>query len=110
MIMPGYKLNISLAPKDFKPFYKGNFFSVKRRTNGLSHSRIGVIVSKKNSKTATGRNMIKRLVMNFFRENKNFLDKFNPPTDFLIVTLTTASDIKDNKEAFIQELKNVISL
>ena len=110
MINARYKLNIALASKDFKPYYKGGFFSVKSKKNSLSNSRVGVIVSKKNSKTAVGRNMIKRLVMNFFKENKDFLDNMEPSLDFLIIILTTASDIKDNKEAFTQELNNVISI
>lgn len=109
MINAGYKLNISLA-KDLKPFYKGRFLLIKRKENGLINSRIGVLVSKKNSKTAVQRIWIKRTIMGFFLKNRDFLDRFNPPSDFLALVLTTASDIKDNKEAFIKELKDVISI
>jgi ribonuclease P protein component len=110
MISARYKLNISLAPKDFKPFYKGKILLVKTRENGLKHSRIGVLVSRKNSTSAVGRNWLKRTVYGFFQDNRRFLDEKNPPTDFLAMFLTSYSEIKDNKEILIQELNNVISI
>jgi ribonuclease P protein component len=110
MINAGYKFNISLAFRDFKPFYRGRFLLIKRKDNNLTNSRIGVLLSKKNSKKAVQRVWIKRTIFSFFKENKTFLDKYDPKSDFLIFILTTASDIKDNKEAFIKELKDVISI
>jgi ribonuclease P protein component len=110
MISARYKLNISLASKDFKTFYRGKSLLLKARANDLPHSRIGVLVSKKNSPLAVKRNEMKRLIYRFFEENKIFLQNFNPPSDFLAIILTTASEIKDNKEILIKELKNVISI
>jgi ribonuclease P protein component len=110
MISARHKLNISLATKDFKVFYGGDSLLVKQKTNNRSYSRIGVVVSRKNSSLAVGRNEIKRLVYRFFEENKSFLEKFSPPSDFIVIILTTAPHINDNKESLIKELKNVISI
>jgi len=110
MISARYKLNVSLASKDFRAFYRGRFFAIKKKENGLSNSRVGVIVSRKNSPLAVRRNEIERLVYRFFEENKPFLDVFSPPSDFLVIILTSYSEIKDNKEILIKELNNVISI
>jgi len=110
MISARYKLNISLALRDFKAFYKGKFFSVKRKENGLKVSRVGVVISKKFSRSAVKRNKIRRSIFRFFQENKTFLLRFNPPSDFLVIVLTTTSEIEDNKEILTKELKNVISI
>ena len=110
MISARYKLNISLANKDFKVFHRGKLLLIKAKANNLSHSRVGVTVSKKNSPLATERNGIKRLIYRFFEENKPFLEEFCPPSDFIVIILTTATYINDNKEILINELKNVISI
>jgi len=82
MIESGYKLKITPALKDFKTFYKNNLFFIKIKDNNLLNSRVGVIVSQKNIRLATKRNIIKRIIYHFFQENKAFLKNFNPPSDF----------------------------
>ncbi|MDD4930785.1 MAG: ribonuclease P protein component [Candidatus Colwellbacteria bacterium] len=110
MIKARYRLNVSLADRGLKPCFRGSFFAIKRRDNGLSHSRIGVVLSKRYSKKATARNKLKREIFNFFASNKDFLEDKSRAYDILIVILTTEANIKDNKEAFTKELNNVISI
>ena len=90
--------------------FRGSFFALKTRPNGSDHSRIGVVLSKKYSKKATARNKFKREIFRFFAENKAFLESYNPPSDIILITLTTEAKLKDNKEAFTKELTNVLSL
>lgn len=45
-------------------------FSVLRRANGMGYSRLGMAVSKKNCRKATGRNRIKRVIRESFRINQ----------------------------------------
>ena len=110
MINPRYRLNVSFTDRGFKPFFRGSFFALKRKLNGLDHSRIGVVLSKKYSRKATSRNRIKRDIFRFFQENRQFLDKHPDSSDIVLILLTTENQIKDNKEAFTKELKNVLSL
>jgi len=54
------------------------------------HSRVGIIVAKKNIRRAVRRNRIKRLVREQFR-----LNRFDPPVD-LVVLVRSAADQLDN--------------
>ncbi len=108
MISAKYKFNVSSAVKGGNIFYKGKFLLIKIKNNNLQHSRVGVSTSLKTSRYATKRNKLKRIIYCFFQENKGFLDNFNPPSDFLIIILAINLKIEDNKETFLQELKNVI--
>ena len=110
MISARYKLNVSLASKDFRAFYRSRFFAVKIKENGLPNSRVGVVVSRKNSPLAVKRNETEREIYRFFEKKRLFLDNFSPPSDFLVIILTSCSEIKDNKEILIKELNNVISI
>jgi len=110
MISAKYKLNVSLAFKDFKTFHRGKFLLVKAKENGLKRSRVGVVVSRKNSRLAVQRNWVERLIYRFFETNKRFLERFNPSSDFLVIILTTVSEIKDNEETLNNELNDVISI
>jgi ribonuclease P protein component len=110
MISARYRLNVSFTDRGFKPFFRGSFFALKKRLNGLDHSRIGVVLSKKYSKKATARNRIKRDIFRFFQENRQFLEKYPEPSDIVFILLTTENQMKDNKEAFTKELTNVLSL
>ena len=53
---------------------------VYRRENGLSHARLGLVVGKKCAKKAVERNLMKRLLREWFRLNRHAL----PPQDFII--------------------------
>ncbi len=108
MITARYKFNVALALRGGSVFYKGRFVFIKYNNNNLLHSRVGVIISRKTLRLATARNEIKRIVYRFFQENKQFLDNFSPPSDFLIIILAINPKMRDNKEDFLQELKNVI--
>lgn len=108
MINARYKFNIALAD-NFSTFYRGKFLLIKYKKNNLLHSRISVLVSRRNSPLSNKRNKIKRLVYNLFRVNKCFLNKYCPPTDFLII-ITTNMSYNYNQNEFIQELKNALSI
>jgi len=110
MISSGYKLKIMPSLRDFKVFYKDNFLFIKTKENGLLNSRVGVVVSQKNSRLATKRNAIKRLIYRFFQENRTFLDRFSPPSDFLVIIVVAAFNLKEHKDALMQNLKNAISV
>ena len=53
---------------------------IYRRENGLSHARLGLVVGKKCAKKAVERNLMKRLLREWFRLNRHCL----PPQDFVI--------------------------
>ncbi len=110
MISSRYKFKITPALKDFKVFYRDNLFFIKIKENNLLNSRVGVIVSQKNTRLATGRNAIKRLVYRFFQANAVFLDSFIPPSDFLVIILTDSFNLIEKKRALIQKLNNAISI
>lgn len=65
-----------LKPSEFQHVYSqkiwtGNReFAVNLRRNTLSHARLGLVVSKKVSKRAVDRNMIKRHIREWFRHNR----------------------------------------
>ena len=72
-----------LKPSEFQHVYRhknwtGNReFVVNLCRNQLSHSRLGLVVSKKVSKRAVDRNQIKRHVREWFRHNREALDGFD---------------------------------
>lgn len=107
---PKYRFKVSLTDRGFRSFFRGSFFALKAKPSGLSHSRIGVVLGKKYSKKAVSRNRLKRDIFRFFWENKGFLESYAVPSDIILIVLTTEAHIKDNKEAFIKELTNVLSL
>jgi len=110
MIESGYKFKITPTLKDFKIFHKNNLFFIKIKENNLLNSRVGVIVSQKNTRLATKRNLIKRLIYRFFQENKAFLNNFSPPSDFLVIIMSASFNIKEYKNILIQKLNNAISI
>ena len=50
------------------------FYTVLARPNQLAHARLGVIVSKKNARTAIARNRLKRVVRESFRTHKELIN------------------------------------
>ena len=52
---------------------KDRHFTVLYRSNGSDEARLGLAISKKNTKLATARNRLKRLVRESFRQNKDQL-------------------------------------
>ncbi|MBF0266343.1 MAG: ribonuclease P protein component [Gammaproteobacteria bacterium] len=61
----------------FDSAYKSSdkYFLVLGRKNKISHSRLGLAISKKSLKLAVSRNYIKRLVRETFRINSNIKQK-----------------------------------
>ncbi len=65
-----------LNQHEFKTVFSGakkagdRFFTILFKENGLEHSRLGVIVAKKNSKKAVERNRIKRLIRESYRHQQ----------------------------------------
>ena len=57
--------------------------------NSFSHPRLGLVVSKRNIKTAVGRNQFKRLVRETFRLNQYSL----PNKDFVIIAKKSAREL-----------------
>ncbi|MEX2126406.1 MAG: ribonuclease P protein component [Woeseia sp.] len=49
---------------------RDNFFTVLSRENGKDYARLGLAISKKNCRRATGRNRLKRLVRESFRHHQ----------------------------------------
>lgn len=65
-----------LSSADFQRVFKGtecrssdNAFTVLARHNGLDHARLGMAISKRFIKTAVGRNRVKRLIRESFRQH-----------------------------------------
>ena len=52
-------------------------YLVLARTNSLGWARLGLVVAKKNSRLATRRNRIKRVVRDTFRNQQQFLDSLD---------------------------------
>jgi ribonuclease P protein component len=52
-------------------------FTVIYNRNSLGFPRLGLVVGKKSSKSAVGRNRIKRILREIFRRNKNLFDSFD---------------------------------
>ena len=72
-----------LKPSEFQHVYShkvwtGNReFAVNLCRNQCTHARLGLVVSKKVSKRAVDRNMIKRHVREWFRHNREKLNGFD---------------------------------
>ena len=88
-----------LKPAQFKQVYShktwsGNReFAVNLCPNKHSYARLGLVVSRKVSKRAVVRNLIKRQIREWFRHNKQDLNGFD-----LIVTAKTSVATKTNTE------------
>jgi ribonuclease P protein component len=55
-----------------KPLKRTRHFVLRLNDNGLTHARLGIIVSKRFCKRAVERNMIKRVAREIFRFQFNF--------------------------------------
>jgi len=70
MLSKKYRLPVQSFFAERSKTIKNSFFIVRFKENNLSFNRFGVLVSKKVSKKATRRNMLKRMVFNFIKANK----------------------------------------
>lgn len=73
------------------------YFSIINKANQLSHSRLGIIVSKKSARKAVDRNRIKRIIRESFRLSYQFF----PALDLIVVVYPSVMTIK-NKQLFIE--------
>lgn len=63
-----------------KPLKRTRHFALRLSGNGLTHARLGIVVSKRFCKRAVERNMIKRMAREVFR----FRFSFFAPVDVLL--------------------------
>ncbi|MCZ6527266.1 MAG: ribonuclease P protein component [Candidatus Dadabacteria bacterium] len=56
---------------------RSKYFDILYVQNSLGYSRAGLVVSKKNVRSAVKRNRIKRLVREVFRNNKSLFDSLD---------------------------------
>ena len=82
---------------------KSDFFIIKKSDNNLAFSRFGVVIRKKVSKLAVGRNKIKRIIFDFIRFKK--LNKISGK-DILIIISPKTAELK--KEGIEKELTKLL--
>jgi ribonuclease P protein component len=74
---------------------RDNLFTVLSRKNGTDHARLGLAISKKHCRKATGRNRLKRLVRESFREHAAALEGLD-----LVVLGQADASLADNRTIF----------
>jgi len=106
MLGKKYRTPVQKFPRKAKTAYNGELFVIKKSTSGLTHSRVGIIVSKGVVKKATKRNKIKRIVMDAFRRDEKILK--TPGFDYLVII--NSSDKLDDEEyrGLIKELEGAL--
>ncbi|HET9678482.1 MAG TPA: ribonuclease P protein component [Buchnera sp. (in: enterobacteria)] len=67
---------------------------LSRKNDTFQHSRIGIIISKKNIKKSNERNRIKRLVRETFRISQNIL---LVPMDHVLIIKKSSMDLDNSK-------------
>lgn len=86
----------------FKSVVRGTCVDIHTRPNGLTHARLGLIVSRRVAPHATQRNRYKRLVREAFRLSQHELGALD-----IVVRLKTAcpfSQFKDELARLLQKL------
>ncbi len=78
----------------------GQWLKIHYKANGLAHSRLGLIVSKKNHKRANKRNYIKRVIRELFRLEQPKWNGFD--VIFRINKFFTPDDFVNVQEEFIK--------
>jgi ribonuclease P protein component len=74
---------------------RDKMFTVLYRSNGSDKPRLGLAISQKNCRLATGRNRLKRIVRESFRQHRDELDGL----DFVVLNQPIAARA-DNKALF----------
>ncbi|HIO93632.1 MAG TPA: ribonuclease P protein component [Leucothrix mucor] len=74
-------------------------FTLLVRENDLSHPRLGLAIAKKSIKLAVGRNRIKRLLRESFRNNQHLL----PPID--IIAMCRPAAVQLSNEQILEQLE-----
>ncbi len=100
MLAKKYRLQIQSVLNKSGRTFRGRSFLIKAFPNSEVFNRFGVVISKKVDKKATGRNKIKRLVLDFV---KSFvLSEGGKKNDILIII--SPAMIKMEKADIIKEL------
>lgn len=71
---------------------RDNMFTVLYRPNGTDTPRLGLAISKKNCRLATGRNRLKRIVRESFRHHRTEL----PGLDIVVMNQPAAARANNN--------------
>lgn len=97
-----------LTAKNYQAVFNGNptkvtcpAFTLLAVDNSQSHSRLGLIVAKKNVRFAVDRNRLKRLTRESFRLNQTVL----PHVDIVILARRGSSELSN--EVLFQHLKQL---
>jgi len=94
MLEKKHRTPVQKFPRKAKTAYSSDLFVIKKASNTLTHSRVGVIVSKGVVKKAVSRNKIRRTIMDAFGNNKEILRV--PGFDYLVIM--NSSDKLDGEE------------
>jgi len=92
---------VSLRKSDFRRVFNQNTRSVDKllivlaRPNGLTRSRLGLVIAKKNTTRAVDRNRVKRLIRESFMHHQ----PFNVTFDAVIMNRQGIA-LKDNRQIF----------
>ena len=93
--------------KDFNRVFRGELLEIKKRPNGLNHARFGVLVSRRAFSKATERNLLRRRVFGFLNQHRDVW-RGRPGFDWLVVFLTSAKGIFNNRKVLYRELNYVL--
>jgi ribonuclease P protein component len=85
--------------------FRGRYFTLVFRGNGLGHSRLAVVASRKVG-SAVVRNRVKRRFRELFRRNKELL---RAPLDLIVIARPESGEAAwtELREAYISSLKTV---
>ncbi|MFY9512385.1 MAG: ribonuclease P protein component [Rubrivivax sp.] len=87
------------SPSEYKLVFDGQYKSsgsvlaVRARKNGCDSARLGLVISKKSVKAAVGRNRIKRLTRESFRQHRARLAGL----DVVVMSRAGAADVPNDK-------------
>jgi len=86
--------------------FRGRLFTLVFRSNGLSHSRLAVVASRKVG-SAVVRNRVKRRFRELFRRNKGLLGE---PLDLIVITRPESGEAAwtELREAYKSSLATIL--
>lgn len=93
----------------FDRVFRGEFLEVKKRPNGLNYARFGVLASRRVFSEATKRNLLRRRVFGFLNRHRSDWGK-GAGFDWLVIFLTSAKGMFNNRKALDKELNYVLYL
>jgi len=88
-----------LTPEDFQPVFKNAipavspYLTLLARKNTFDHPRIGMAIPKKHIKRAVGRNRIRRIVREQFRQHQHQL----PAIDIVVIAKAGIADLSNQE-------------